>query len=56
MKVPLACFTEQGMLYQKMNSPFLMCSEEAVEFDVGTIRFVPNSDGLPADAVTCPGA
>lgn len=53
MKVPLKCFKEAGMNFQKMNTPFLIFSEDAAEFELGKIRFVPNKDGLPDDAVKC---
>ncbi|MGL5661428.1 MAG: glycoside hydrolase family 3 N-terminal domain-containing protein, partial [Aeromonas sp.] len=53
IKVPLACFKNEGMFFQKMNTPFLMFSEDATEFDLGNIRFMPNAHGLPADAIAC---
>lgn len=36
-----------------LNTSFLMYATEAVEFDLGKIRYVPNPEGLPSDAVSC---
>lgn len=53
IKVPLQCLKDTGMSFQMLNTSFLMYSTEAVEFDLGKIRYVPNPDGLPEDAVSC---
>ena len=53
IKVPLACFTEEGMEFSMLNTPFLMYSEEAVEFNLGEIRYVPKSIDAAEDAVSC---
>ncbi|MGR5220715.1 glycoside hydrolase family 3 N-terminal domain-containing protein [Vibrio parahaemolyticus] len=53
VKVPLECLVETGMAYQMMNTPFLMYTTEAVEFNVGAVRMVPQPDGMPSDAVSC---
>ncbi|CAH0529395.1 glycoside hydrolase family 3 protein [Vibrio hippocampi] len=53
IKVPLSCFVKGGMSFQSMSTPFLMYSEDAVKFDLGKIRLVPNPNGEPKDAVNC---
>ncbi|CDT12821.1 1,4-B-D-glucan glucohydrolase [Vibrio coralliirubri] len=53
VKVPLQCFEQAGMSFQRMSTPFLMFSEQSVEFDLGRVRIVPNSSGTPEDAVDC---
>ncbi|NLS14054.1 glycoside hydrolase family 3 protein [Vibrio sp. SM6] len=53
IKVPLSCFVQAGMSYQTMSTPFLFYSDDAVKFDLGKVRFVPNTKGLPQDAVRC---
>ena len=44
IKVPLKCFEQAGMSFQRMSTPFLIFSEQSVEFDLGRVRLVPNSD------------
>ncbi|MGR5286008.1 glycoside hydrolase family 3 N-terminal domain-containing protein [Vibrio maritimus] len=53
VKVPLQCLKDTGMSFQMLNTSFLLYSEEAVSFDLGKIRYVPQPDGLPTDAVSC---
>ena len=53
IKVPLACLVETGMVYQMMNTPFLFFTTDAVEFNLGAVRMVPQPNGIPNDAVTC---
>ena len=53
IKVPLECLAEEGMEFSMLNSPFLMYSEEAVEFNLGEIRYVPKSVDPAEDAVSC---
>ena len=53
IKVPLECLIENGMSYQMMNTPFLIYSTEAVDFNVGAVRMVPQPEGTPEDAVSC---
>ncbi|UJF18680.1 glycoside hydrolase family 3 C-terminal domain-containing protein [Vibrio sp. SS-MA-C1-2] len=53
IKVPVECLVENGMAYQMMNTPFLLFSTDAVEFNVGAVRMVPQPDGMPEDAVSC---
>ena len=53
IKVPLSCFVEEGMDFSIVNTAFLLYSTEAVEFNLGEIRFVPNSVDAAEDAVSC---
>ncbi|WP_372882632.1 glycoside hydrolase family 3 N-terminal domain-containing protein [Psychromonas sp.] len=53
VKVPLECLVDEGMDFSLVNTPFLMYSEEAVEFNLGEIRYVPRSVDAAEDAVSC---
>ena len=53
MKVPLACFAENGMDYQNLNTAFLFFTGGEAQFDLGNIRMVPKSVDAAADALTC---
>lgn len=53
IKVPLSCFVDEGMDFSIVNTPFLLYSTEAVEFNLGEVRFVPNSVDPAEDAVSC---
>jgi len=53
IKVPLSCLVDEGMDFSVVNTPFLLYSTEAVEFNLGEIRYVPNSIDSAEDAVTC---
>lgn len=53
IKVPLQCLAETGMSFQMMNTPFLLFTEETTEFDLGNVRYVPQPNGIPADAISC---
>jgi beta-glucosidase len=53
IKIPVQCMVETGMSYQMMNTPFLIYTAEAINFDIGAIRYVPQPDGLPKDAIPC---
>ncbi len=53
IKIPLACFVEYGMDFTLVNTPFLMYTEEAVEFNLGEVRYVPASVDSAEDAISC---
>ncbi|TCS35674.1 glycoside hydrolase family 3 protein [Reinekea marinisedimentorum] len=53
VKIPLQCFIDEGMDFSITNTPFLLYSEDAVEFNLGEVRYVPNSVDAAEDAVTC---
>ena len=53
VKVPLQCLAEEGMEFSMVNSAFLLYSEEAVEFNLGEIRYVPKSIDPAEDALSC---
>ncbi|MGR5484424.1 glycoside hydrolase family 3 N-terminal domain-containing protein [Vibrio alfacsensis] len=53
IKLPLNCLMKAGMSFQTMSTPFLLFSEEAVTFDLGKVRYVPNPEGIPSDALAC---
>jgi len=53
VKVPLECLVDEGMDFSLVNTPFLIYSEEAVEFNLGEIRYVPRSVDAAEDAVSC---
>jgi beta-glucosidase len=53
VKVPLQCLKNEGMEFSMLNTPFLLYSEEAVEFNLGEIRYVPRSVDVAEDAVSC---
>lgn len=53
IKIPVQCMVETGMSYQMMNTPFLIYTAEAINFDIGAIRYVPQPEGLPKDAIPC---
>jgi beta-glucosidase len=53
IKVPLSCFVEKGMDFSQLNIPFLITSDEAVEFNIGEIRYVPRSLDPAEDAIKC---
>ncbi|MDN2663141.1 putative glycoside hydrolase [Psychromonas sp. 14N.309.X.WAT.B.A12] len=53
IKVPLSCLVDEGMDFSIVNTPFLLYSTEAVEFNLGEIRYVPSSIDTAADAISC---
>ena len=53
IKVPLQCLKDTGMSFQMMDTAFLLHTDEETEFDLGNIRYVPQPNGLPNDAVLC---
>ena len=53
IKVPLQCLVDEGMDFSLVNTAFLMYSEDAVEFNLGEIRYVPRSVDAAEDAVSC---
>jgi beta-glucosidase len=53
IKIPLSCLAEQGMDFTNTNTPFLLYSQEAVEFNLGEIRYVPGSLGAAEDEINC---
>lgn len=53
IKVPLQCLKDRGMSFQMMDTAFLLHTDETIEFDLGNIRYVPQPNGLPNDAVLC---
>lgn len=53
IKVPLSCFVDEGMNFSLVNTPFLFYSTEAVEFNVGEIRYVPRTVDAAEDAISC---
>ena len=53
MKVPLACFAENGMDYQNMNTAFLLFTGGEAQFDLGNVRIVPKSVDAADDGLTC---
>ncbi|MGJ8582320.1 MAG: putative glycoside hydrolase, partial [Psychromonas sp.] len=53
IKVPLSCLVDQGMDFSVVNTPFLLYSTEAVEFNLGEIRYVPNTIDAAEDAISC---
>ncbi|OOF05009.1 glycoside hydrolase family 3 protein [Salinivibrio sp. MA607] len=53
VKVPLKCLKESGMSFQKMNTAFLLFTDEQVEFDIGNIRFVPQNEKPSQGVVSC---
>ena len=53
MKVPLACFKEKGMNFQKLNTPFLLFTDGKAQFDLGNIRIVPKRVDAADDALSC---
>jgi beta-glucosidase len=53
IKVPLSCFVDEGMDFSITNTPFLLYSEDAVEFNLGEVRYVPNSLDAADDAISC---
>lgn len=53
VKVPLQCLKDEGMEFSVVNTPFLLYSEDAVEFNLGEIRYVPRSVDAAEDAVSC---
>ena len=53
MKIPVECMVDTGMSYQAMSTPFLLYSQEAAEFDLGAVRYVPQPDGHGDDVISC---
>jgi beta-glucosidase len=53
VKVPLTCFTEEGMSFQIVDKVFLLQSQEAATLNLGNIRYVPRSVDPAEDAVSC---
>ncbi|HHC6614789.1 glycoside hydrolase family 3 protein [Vibrio alginolyticus] len=53
IKVPTQCLADTGMSFQMMNTAFLLYSAETTEFDLGNVRYVPQPDEIPSDAVKC---
>ncbi|MHA6608545.1 glycoside hydrolase family 3 protein [Photobacterium damselae] len=53
VKIPMQCLVDVGMNYQMMNTAFLLYTTEAMEFDLGNIRYVPNGEVLPDDVISC---
>ena len=53
IKVPLTCFSEEGMSFNMMNKAFLLQSQEKVALNIGNIRYVPRSLDSAEDAVSC---
>ena len=53
LKVPLACFAENGLDFQNLNTSFLFFTGGEAQFDLGNIRMVPKSVDPAADALTC---
>ena len=53
VKVPLACLTEEGMIFSLADKPFLLQSGDAVSLNLGNIRYVPRSVDAADDAVLC---
>lgn len=53
MKVPLACFAENGVDYQNLNTAFLFYTDGQAQFDLGNIRMVPKSVDPADDALSC---
>ena len=53
LKVPSKCFTDKGMKYAAMNTPFLIVLNGEAEFDLGNIRLVPKSVDLAPQALKC---
>ncbi len=53
IKIPLQCFADQGMAFSILNTPFLIYTDDAVEFNLGEVRFVPNSVDPADDAIAC---
>lgn len=46
VKVPLSCFT--GLDFTNVNTPFLIYSKQAMDFDLANIRWVPKSADTPS--------
>jgi beta-glucosidase len=53
VKVPLACFAENGVDYQNLNTAFLFYTDGQAQFDLGNIRMVPKSVDPADDALSC---
>ncbi|MEH6454462.1 MAG: putative glycoside hydrolase, partial [Psychromonas sp.] len=53
VKVPLACFAEEGTNFQSVDKAFLLQSQDAAALNLGNIRYVPRSLDAAEDAVTC---
>ncbi|WP_434362539.1 exo 1,3/1,4-beta-D-glucan glucohydrolase [Parasalinivibrio latis] len=53
IKIPLQCFADEGMSFPTLNTPFLIYAEQAVEFNLGEIRYVPRSIDPATDAIDC---
>ena len=53
IKVPLKCLAEKGVMFTNVNSAFLLNTAEAVEFNLGEIRYVPKSVDAAEDAIAC---
>ncbi|WP_245923150.1 glycoside hydrolase family 3 protein [Leucothrix arctica] len=53
LKIPLSCFADNGMEYQKMNTPFLLFTAGKAQFDLGNVRLVPKSVDAASDALNC---
>ena len=53
LKIPLSCFSEQGMNHASMNTPLLFLTGGSTQFDVGNVRIVPKSVDAATDAVAC---
>ncbi|OEE70322.1 1,4-beta-D-glucan glucohydrolase [Enterovibrio norvegicus FF-33] len=53
IKIPLQCFADEGMAFSILNTSFLIYADEAVEFNLGEIRYVPHSVDPADDAISC---
>tara|TARA_R110001583_G_scaffold1583_4_gene12363 strand:+ start:20045 stop:22777 length:2733 start_codon:yes stop_codon:yes gene_type:complete len=53
IKLPLSCLAKQGMDYSLLNSAFLIFSAGEMAFDLGEIRFVPQSVDAASDQISC---
>ncbi len=53
MKIPVECLVETGMSFQMMSTPFLLYSKEALAFDLGAVRYVPQPNGHADDVISC---
>ncbi|MUK93424.1 glycoside hydrolase family 3 protein [Aliivibrio fischeri] len=53
LRVPLRCFSENGVNFSNINTPFLLYTDEAFEFDIGDIRYVPGVNKQNAAEISC---
>jgi len=53
IKIPLSCFSDNGMDYSLLNNAFLITTTGEMDFDLGEVRFVPRSLDNSTEPLNC---